>query len=79
MKGSLFIISIPHERGIVQYDTQSMLMLLPEGYRVTEREPDMSVHPGEVLFTWKCEKITDQPALKNTAGVIGKSTRRGSL
>ena len=51
MTKCLFIISIPHERGIVQCDSQSMLMQLPEGYRLIEREPGMSVHPKEVIFS----------------------------
>ena len=75
MKSFLLIVSIPHERGIVQYDTQSMLMLLPEGYRVIEREPDISIHPKEVLFSWKCEEITNQEPAKYAVGVIGENTR----
>lgn len=76
MKSFLFIVSIPHERGIVYYDTQSMLMLLPKEYRVVDREPVMSIHPKEVLFTWKCEQIADQDPIKYNVGVIVGKARK---
>ena len=75
MPKHLFIVSIPHEKGIVQYDTQSMLMQLPAGYRVIDREPIMSILSTEILFTWKCEKIPDQDPLNYTAGIITGKAR----
>ena len=75
MKGHLFIVSIPHKRGIFHYDTESMLALVPQGYKVISREPDMSVTADEVLFTWKCDEIADHEPAKYNAGVIGKNTR----